>query len=228
MQIPNDNDIALGLSDFGLVSLASGHRFDELAAQAFVRLQARALTQGFVLQAASSYRSYASQLAIFNAKWRGDRQVLDDFDRVLNRQDHTSEEWLHRILRFSALPGTSRHHWGTEVDIFDPTLIPEGESLKLIPSEYGSGGYFASLTRWLDGAIKEGVSEDFARPYHTDKGGVAVEPWHLSYRPRAEQLRVYQTPAALSEAWEKWPALRPDGFELILDCLEEIFEQYVV
>ena len=45
-----------------------------------------------------------------------------------------------QILRWSALPGGSRHHWGTEIDIFDPDLLPQGQSLQLEPWEYESGG----------------------------------------------------------------------------------------
>ena len=53
------------------------------------------------------------------------------------------------ILRWSALPGGSRHHWGTEIDIFDPDLLPQGQSLQLEPWEYEKGGYFFELSEFL-------------------------------------------------------------------------------
>ena len=169
-----------------------------------------------------------SQLTIFNAKWRGERPVLDDADRPLSRELYSDEQWLHRILRFSALPGTSRHHWGTDLDVFDPTLLPEDQKLALTPSEYGDSGYFSALTQWLDQAIASGQSRGFERPYDADRGGVSIEPWHLSYLPRATQLRGHQSPEALRELWDQSPHLRPEGFELLSQCLDEIFDRYVL
>lgn len=78
------------------------------------------------------------------------------------------------ILRWSALPGASRHHWDTDLDIFDPDLLPPGAQLQLTPEEYLPGGCFASLTRWLDRHLGE---YGFYRPYARDRGGVAVEAW---------------------------------------------------
>ena len=40
------------------------------------------------------------------------------------------------ILRWSAVPGASRHHWGTEIDFFDPDVLPAGKKLMLEPWEY--------------------------------------------------------------------------------------------
>ena len=153
--------------------------------------------------------------------------MLDDADRPLSRELYSDEQWLHRILRFSALPGTSRHHWGTDLDVFDPTLLPEDQKLALTPSEYGDSGYFSALTQWLNQAIASGQSRGFERPYDADRGGVSIEPWHLSYLPRATQLRGHQSPETLRELWDQSPHLRPEGFELLSRCLEEIFVRYV-
>lgn len=53
------------------------------------------------------------------------------------------------ILRWSAMPGSSRHHWGSDLDIYDPDLLPVDSSLQLEPWEYEEGGYFAALNAWL-------------------------------------------------------------------------------
>lgn len=223
-----DQLLALGLSEHGLVAHDERTTLDPDVSRQFCLLQRDARAEGFELIAASSYRSYASQLTIFNAKWRGERLVLDDAGRPLNRESYSDEQWLHRILRFSALPGTSRHHWGTDLDVFDPTLLPEGQTLALTPSEYDDSGYFSALTQWLDRAITSGQSRGFERPYDADRGGVAIEPWHLSYQPRASQLRVHQSPAALLDLWDQSPHLRPEGFELLFQCLDVIFARYVL
>jgi LAS superfamily LD-carboxypeptidase LdcB len=222
-----DQLLALGLSEHGLVAHDERTILDSEVSRQFGLLQRDARAEGFDLVAASSYRPYASQLTIFNAKWRGDLPVLDDADRPLSRESYSDEQWLHRILRFSALPGASRHHWGTDLDVFDPTLLPKGQTLALTPSEYSDNGYFSALTQWLDHAIANGQSRGFERPYNADRGGVAIEPWHLSYLPRASQLRVHQSPEALIDLWDQSPHLRPEGFELLSQCLGEIFARYV-
>ena len=223
-----DQLLALELSEHGLVAHDERTILDSEVSRQFGLLQRDARAEGFELVAASSYRPYASQLPIFNAKWRGDRPVLDDADRPLSRASYSDEQWLHRILRFSALPGASRHHWGTDLDVFDPTLLPKGPTLALTPREYGDSGYFSALTQWLDHAIANGQSRGFERPYDADRGGVAIEPWHLSYLPRASQLRVHQSPEALLDLWDQSPHLRPEGFELLSQCLGEIFARYVL
>ena len=102
--------MAFGLTTEHVVETACGAMMQEDAARSFYALQTRAQHAGFQLSIASSFRYYERQLAIFNAKWRGERQVLDDKNLRLLREDYSDEAWLHRILRFSALPGTSRHH----------------------------------------------------------------------------------------------------------------------
>ena len=228
IRIMTDQLLALGLSEHGLVAHDERTILDSEVSRQFGLLQRDARAEGFELVAASSYRPYGSQLTIFNAKWRGDRPVLDDADRPLSRESFSDEQWLHRILRFSALPGASRHHWGTDLDVFDPTLLPKGQTLALTPSEYGDSGYFSALTQWLDHVIANGQSRGFERPYDADRGGVAIEPWHLSYVPRASQLRVHQSPEALLDLWDQSPHLRPEGFELLSQCLGEIFARYVL
>lgn len=219
--------MALGLTSEHLRD-SCGALMHERAAEAFVALQARATGAGFQLSVASSYRSYKRQLAIFNGKWGGERPVVDDNDRALVRQDYSAEEWLHLILRFSALPGTSRHHWGTDIDIFDPTLIPDGKSLQLIPSEYRIGGIFEDLTHWLDELITANDCEGFFRPYAKDQGGVSEEPWHLSYEPVASIVRPHLTVDTLRDLWLREPGLRPDGYDTILPLLDDLMDRYVV
>ena len=219
--------MVLGLTSEHLTD-RRGALMHEQAAEAFSALQARANDAGFQLSVASSYRSYERQLSIFNGKWGGERPVLDDNDRVLVRQDYSAEEWLHFILRFSALPGTSRHHWGTDIDIFDPTRIPSGGSLQLTPSEYRIGGMFEDLTHWLDEMIAANNCEGFFRPYDRDRGGVSEEPWHLSYEPVASMVRPHLTTDTLRDLWLREPGLRPDGYNTILPLLDDLMDRYVV
>ena len=228
MQNADYKALAFGLSEQPMVELDKGVTLQEDTAWHFMALQKKACESGLALCAASGFRSYRAQLAIFDAKWAAQRPVLDDQDRPLRRSDYTDEEWLTRILRFSALPGTSRHHWGTDIDVYDSSLLPNGQALRLVPSEYGEEGCFAALTAWIDRQIETDSAEGFSRPYDHDRGGVAVEPWHLSYLPQASLLSKWVTPEALIELWMQAPDLRPQCYKLVADRLGAIFDQYVV
>ena len=118
------------------------HFLQAEAAKAFQGLQQSAVKHGFNLQPASSFRDFARQQLIWNGKFNGERKVHDDAGNALDLTNLDDWQKAQAILRWSALPGASRHHWGTEIDIFDPDLLPQGQSLQLEPWEYEKGGYF--------------------------------------------------------------------------------------
>lgn len=109
---------------------------------AFQNLQQSAVKNGFNLQPASSFRDFQRQQQIWNEKFSGERKVHDDNGNALNLTALSEWQKAQAILRWSALPGGSRHHWGTEIDIFDPDLLPTNQKLQLEPWEYAKGGYF--------------------------------------------------------------------------------------
>lgn len=172
------------------------------AAQAWLGLQAAALAEGLHLQAVSGFRDFARQLAIWNGKCRGERPLLDAIGEPLDALCLAPAQRVAAVLEWSALPGASRHHWGSDLDVIDLAALPAGQSPQLLPAEYADGGVFARLGRWLD----SGAAEDFGffRPYAADRGGVRPEPWHLSWAPLAvpalQALSVECLAAALHEA----------------------------
>ena len=87
-------------------------------------LRGKAARKGFDLQVASGFRSFDRQLTIWNGKARGERPVHDDEGLPVNLDRLSPVERVTAILRFSALPGASRHHWGTDVDVFDAAALP--------------------------------------------------------------------------------------------------------
>lgn len=157
----------------------------------FYRLQQAAHRAGFNLQIASGFRSFDRQLIIWNNKYSGKRPILDKNERPLDPSTLSELEKLHAILHWSALPGASRHHWGTDFDIYDPDLLPKDKSLQLTVDEYTNRGYFSSLNTWLTENMHR---FGFYRPYLSYLGGVAREPWHISYHPIAHdalpQLKI--------------------------------------
>ena len=197
--------IAHGLYSEHLKPLSNGLLADPEAGAAFHRLAKRAANEGFDLRAASAFRDYDRQAHIVNEKWLGHRAVGNDAGDVLQREALSDSQWLEAILRFSALPGTSRHHWGTDMDIWDAAAVNNAYRPMLSPAEYGGDGVFANLTAWLDERIAADDAEGFYKPYAIDRGGVAPEAWHISYRPVAMTYQDLVTPDMLLSLWRGEP-----------------------
>jgi len=193
--------IAFGLSEEHLVSIAPDFRAERETATAFQTLGRRAAERGFEFRIASAFRDYDRQVRIINDKWTGARPVTDGDGRLLERAQYDDQEWLNLILRFSALPGTSRHHWGTDLDIWDASTVDEDYRLQLAPSEYGPSGPFFEMTRWLDELMAADDAEGFYKPYAEDRGGIAPEQWHISYRPAAMKYQERVAPELLMPLW---------------------------
>lgn len=212
----------LGLNDTHLVALNEpGHRLQAEARDAFMAMQAAAAEAGFQLMPASSFRSFERQLAIWNGKFEGQRPLLDADSQPLKALALSEPERILAILHWSALPGTSRHHWGTDLDIYDPTLLPANKKLQLEPWEYEADGYFYPLSQWLTANMDR---FGFYRPFAHHSGGVAMEPWHLSYRPLATDCASQLTPSLVAEALRLQPVA---GKKHILTLLDEIFARYI-
>jgi len=210
-----------GLDDSHLVSLPDGHRLQADVAGAFAALVEDARLAGFELAIASSHRSFDRQLAIWNGKASGERPVYDDGDREVTLATLPAAAQLHAILRFSAIPGTSRHHWGTDLDVYDAAAVAPDYRVQLSQREVGAGGPFAALHDWLDVRMAAGESHGFYRPYSEDRGGVAPERWHLSFAPLSVGCAGQLTAEVLCACWDEneAPLLRAEieaDFEAIL------------
>ena len=197
--------IAFGLSKEHLVSITPDLWAEGETAGAFQVLRRRAAEGGLDLRIASAFRDYDRQVRIINDKWSGDRPVIDGDGRLLDRARHDDDEWLNAILRFSALPGTSRHHWGTDLDIWDASATGEHYRPLLSPPEYEPPGPFFGMTQWLDELIAADDAEGFYKPYAVDRGGIAPEAWHVSYRPSALKYQDIVSAEMLMPLWRGEP-----------------------
>jgi len=184
-------------------------------------LVAAAAKVGMELAAVSAYRSFATQEAIWNAKWRGERLVLNRAGELVEMSCLNDAERMAAILVWSALPGASRHHWGTEFDVIDRAALPKGYVVQLVPAEYAAGGPFAKLGRWLDENLEV---RGFHRPYRRDLGGVAPEPWHLSCTAVAGEASRRLRLAHLQEAIA---SSAMEGRATVLADLPALYERYV-
>jgi len=191
------------------------------AADAFVALREAAARIGIALEAASAFRDFDRQRRVWNAKFTGERPLLDADNRPLDVATLAPAERVAAILTWSALPGASRHHWGTDVDVIDTMAMPTGYQVQLTGAEYAPGGVFARLGAWLDENARR---YGFFRPYATGRGGVRPEPWHLSYAPVARGALEALDLETLAGALVGQDVL---GMEVIVERLPWIHEHYV-
>ena len=217
-------DQLTGQSQSHLQEVFPGHLLHHDVVSAYRALVEKAAEEGIALRMASGFRSFDRQLVIWNAKARGERPVVDSKGKPLAITTLSEREQVFAILRWSALPGASRHHWGSDIDIWDSAAVGDDYQLQLSPDEYASGGPFEHCSRWLDALISSGNTE-FFRPYKgAKKDGVAAEPWHLSFRPLATVCERALTPAVLRKLIENTD-IRLQG--AIFENLDEIYSRFI-
>lgn len=181
-----------------------------------------AALDGFDLAIASGFRDFSRQLMLWNNKYTGVSQIKDLNNDQVSLDPLSEAQRIHAILLFSALPGASRHHWGTDIDVYAPNLLAPGQSLQLEPWEYQGSGPFAGLSAWLQ---QHSCQFGFYFPYDKYRQGVAAEPWHLSYAPLALQYQRLLSLEVIQTCIEHSNIL---GKQVIIDNLSDIYQQYVI
>lgn len=190
---------------------------------AFLAMQQQAQREHVDIQLVSSYRDFYRQLSIWNRKWRGELPLYDLEGQQLDAGSMSASQKMHAILLWSALPGASRHHWGTDMDVYDKhSVTAANHAFQLISSEYQPGGPCYQLAAWLD---KYAGEFGFYRPYASYQGGVAAEPWHISYYPEATKN---QHLLDINSLRNTIAGAEMAGKELVLTKLPEIFERYII
>jgi LAS superfamily LD-carboxypeptidase LdcB len=187
----------------------------------FLNLRRAALADGFDPVAISSFRDFSRQLSIWNGKFLGEKPALDASGNPIDVRELSPLQRVEAILLWSALPGASRHHWGTDIDLIDRNATPPGYRVQLTQEEFAPAGPFAPLADWLEtNAARFG----FFRPFRGVLSGVRPEPWHFSFAPVAENARRSLTPAVLHNAIAAAPLL---GKEQVLERIDELHARYV-
>jgi LAS superfamily LD-carboxypeptidase LdcB len=192
------------------------------AAGPFLALREAARKAGFDLVPVSAYRDFERQRAIWNAKFRGERPARDRQGRVVRLTKLDPGARVETILLWSALPGASRHHWGSDIDVADGHVIARGYEPQLEVAEYRRGGPFAALSTWLGANMRR---YGFYRPYTRRGAGVQPEPWHLSYAPVSRPALSRMTLALLADAID---GSGIEGEAAILERLPAIRKRYVL
>lgn len=145
------------------------------AHDAFVSMKKAAYSDGIDIKIVSSYRSYERQRSIWERKYL--RYTDDDRMKPI--------EAIDKIIEYSTIPGTSRHHWGTDIDIIDGYQKVKGDVLD--PHKFGEDQPFGNLKKWMDENAK---TYDFHLVYTnvTGRRGFKYEPWHYSYAPISKPM----------------------------------------
>jgi len=192
----------------------------------FLALQKAAKDAGFDLCIASGFRDFYRQRLIWNNKFTGKRPVLDRYAHPLNTSELSDIERIHAIMHWSSLPATSRHHWGSDMDIYAKNLLPAQVHLQLEPWEYEKEGHQYPFSQWL---IANMHHYDFFLPYEKYLGGVAVEPWHISYYPLAQKAQTLLSKEALYQILKKVNKDFPiAGCSTILKNFNTLYSQYII
>jgi len=194
---------------------------DPSTSDALRRMRDAAREAGIDLGVVSGFRDFERQLSIWNAKFRGERALLDRYGEPVDLESLDVSTRIDTILLWSALPGASRHHWGTDFDVVDLARLPADYSVQLVPAEYAPGGVFGEMTAWLDEHMR---AFGFFRPYRIDRGGVQPEAWHLSYAPGAIPILEALTADVLKDAIAEAPI---EGRSEILARLPELHARFV-
>ncbi len=157
----------MGKADIDLYG--DGYQLRKEAHDAFIEMYNAALKDGIDIEVVSSYRSFNRQAEIFERKY--DRFTEEGMEPL---------QAIDKIIEYSTIPGTSRHHWGTEIDIIDKKGGKEGDVL--VPEKFQADGPYAKLKAWMD----ENANEFGYYLVYTDepkRRGFNYEPWHYSYAP---------------------------------------------
>lgn len=158
----------MGKTDIELIG--KGINLRPLAHDAFVEMKKAAYSDGIDLKIVSSYRSFSRQETIWERKYE---QYTEEYGME-------PLEAIDKIIEYSTVPGTSRHHWGTDVDIVDGYRKVEGDVL--VPTKFEAGGPYEDFKNWMD---ENANTFDFYLVYTDDpkRKGFKYEPWHYSYAP---------------------------------------------
>jgi LAS superfamily LD-carboxypeptidase LdcB len=191
-------------------------------AEAFLAMRAAALADGIDMLPCASFRPLAGQLRIWNRKFSGEATLRDIDGRPRAFASLSPQEVVWAILGWSGLPGATRRHWGTDIDVFDRAAQPPGYKVKLLPEEVAPGGVYVRLHAWLDEHI---ARFGFFRPYRSYRGGMYPEPWHLSHISSAQAALSAFDIDMVARTLRGADML---GRDLVLDMLPEIFNKHVM
>ncbi|MDK7374841.1 M15 family metallopeptidase [Weeksella virosa] len=159
-------DELIGKSKLDLVG--KDYQLRPEVAKAFEAMSQEARKAGFRIVVVSSYRNYNYQNGIWERKYKA------NISKKMKPIDN-----LNKIIEYSTIPGTSRHHWGTDLDIIDISKGYPKDPLN--EKHFNEGGQMHEFKKWLD-ENAENFGFYLVYTNATDRKGFRYEPWHFSYK----------------------------------------------
>lgn len=141
---------------------------------AYLSMRSAAKKDGIILDIASATRNFNYQKILWDNKWWGITYV-DGKD--LSKSIPDGLERFEKILEYSAAPGTSRHHWGTDIDLN-----------AAIPSYFEAGKGKDEYDWLVKNAGKFGFCQTYDLKGNSRSTGYNEEKWHWSYLPLARDF----------------------------------------
>jgi zinc D-Ala-D-Ala carboxypeptidase len=119
---------------------------------------------GIKLQIISGVRTFYHQKSIWDRKW----------NKIYETGETNEIAIMKEILKFSSMPGSSRHHWGTDFDF------------NSLEDSYFQSGKGKKEYEWL---VNNGKKFGFCQVYKKENGkGYSEEKWHWSYMILSEEI----------------------------------------
>jgi len=144
------------------------------AYEAFLRMTEAAKKDNISFKIISATRNFFRQKTIWEKKWNGQTKVGG---KDLSESIKVPLDRALKILEYSSMPGTSRHHWGTDIDINN------------LENSYFEKGQGKLEYDWL---VANGPRFGFCQPYSPigpeRPKGYFEEKWHWSYMPISKPL----------------------------------------
>ena len=139
----------------------------------FLEMSEAAKKEGINFKIVSATRNFEAQKTIWEKKWTGKQKVSG----VFLPENMNSREKAEKILKYSAMPGTSRHHWGTDVDF------------NSVENEYWETAQGKKEYKWLlNHAHEYGFCQVYSAKAKKRPNGYEEEKWHWSYMPISKKL----------------------------------------
>jgi len=170
---------------------------------AFKALHQAAIDEGLEIRILSGTRSFAYQQSIWERKWEKPRYMgWDALDKALD------------ILTYSSMPGTSRHHWGTDID------------LNALENAYFESGEGREVYEFLNRCAPTFGFQQVYTPKdipNSPRSGYEEEKWHWSYTPISiPMLKAYNALISTEDIRGFQGASQADSVKIINDYVNGI------
>ena len=156
--------------------------------EAFLKMHAAAKADGVKLVATSASRNFWVQRYIWEQKWQ----------KITDRQGAARAKY---ILQYNSMCGTSRHHWGTELDLNSPKLeywnsVEGKKAYQWLCENAHKFGFYQPYSKKVSGTEQGAGSQTVSGAGSQAVSGIGAnaggrttgyneEKWHWSYYPLA-------------------------------------------